>query len=173
VGAFLSVLYSPHVIRRMGSRHSVGFSMALLAAGLIALPFSHWLGLAVAIYAMMGSARGVGGIAISSTMMEIVPKHFMGRVQNTFYFAGTVLQIAFGYLVGVAAHKLALSVGFFVVGTMYAIAALTAMWPVAPPEQYLEPEPVAAEGSLPLDFGAGRAHGECVPANPEHDSERT
>jgi MFS family permease len=172
VGAFLSVLYSPRVIRKAGSRHSVGFSMALLAASLLALPFSHWLGIAVAIYALMGSARGVGGIAISSTMMEVVPKHFMGRVQNTFYFAGTVLQIAFGYLVGVVAHKVALSVGFFVVGTMYAIAAVTAMWPVAPPEKYLEPELVAAEGSLPLDVGAARARGEVAAANPGHDSER-
>lgn len=172
VGAFLSVLYSPLVIHRRGARHAVGFSMALLALCQFSLPFSRWLALAVAIYALMGSARGVGGIAISSTMMEIVPKHFMGRVQNTFYFAGTVLQIVFGYAVGVAAHKLALSIGFFVVGTMYAIAALAAMWPVAPPEQFLEPEPVAAEGSLPLDFGAAPAHGEVVPANPEHDSER-
>lgn len=173
VGAFLSVLYSPLLIRRAGARHSVGFSMALLALSLFLLPFSRWLAIAVAIYAVMGSARGVGGIAISSTMMEIVPKHFMGRVQNTFYFAGTLMQVAFGYLVGVAAHKLALSVGFFVVGTMYAVAAVTAVWPVAPPEQYLEPEPVAAEGSLPLDVGACRAHGEVVPANPEHDTERS
>ena len=172
VGAFLSVLYSPRVIRQAGSRHSVGFSMALLAASLVVLPFSHWLGIAVAIYALMGSARGVGGIAISSTMMEIVPKHFMGRVQNTFYFFGTVLQIAFGYLVGVAAHKLALSIGFFVVGTMYAVAAVTALWPVAPPEKYLEPQLVAAEGSLPLDLGAARARSEVVPAAPEPGSER-
>jgi MFS family permease len=172
VGAFLSVLYSPLVIRKAGSRHSVGFSLALLALSLFLLPFSHWLAVAVAIYALMGSARGVGGVAISSTLMEIVPKHFMGRVQNTFYFAGTVLQIAFSYLVGMVAHKFALSIGFFVVGAMYAVAALTSMWPVAPPERYLEPELVAAEGSLPLDVGAARAHGEVVPANPEHDSER-
>jgi MFS family permease len=172
IGAFLSVLYSPWTIRRRGARHSVGFSMALLALCLFLLPFSPGLGLAVAFYVVMGSARGVGGIAISSTMMEIVPKHFMGRVQNTFYFAGTALQIAFGYLVGVAAHELALSIGFYVVGAMYAVAALTAMWPVAPPEQFLQPEPVAAEGSLPLDFGAAPAHGEVVPANPEHDSGR-
>lgn len=172
VGAFLSVLYSPRLIRNAGARHAVGFSMALLALSQFLLPFSRWLAIAVAIYAVMGSARGVGGIAISSTMMEIVPRHFMGRVQNIFYFAGTLLQVAFGYLVGVAAHKVALSVGFFVVGAMYAVAAVTAMWPVAPPEKYLEPELVAAEGSLPLDVGAGRAHGEVVPANPEHDTER-
>lgn len=172
IGAFLSALYAPAVIRRMGSRHSVGGSMALLALSLFALPFSRWLALAVFIYALMGSARGVGGIGISSTMMEIVPKHFMGRVQNTFYFAGTLLQIGVGYAVGVAAHKLALSIGFFVVGGMYALATLAAIWPVAPPEQHLRPEPVPAEGSFPLEMGAAPARGESVPANPEHDNLR-
>ena len=170
-GAFLSALYAPMVIRRAGSRHAVGFSMALLAVSQFILPFSHWLGIAVMIYGLMGSARGVGGIAISSTMMEIIPKHFMGRVQNTFYFAGTVLQIALGYLVGVMAHKFALASGFYVVGTLYAIAAVTAMWPVAPPEKHIQPEPVPAEGSFPLEMGAAPAHGESVPANPGRASE--
>jgi MFS family permease len=172
-GAFLSALYAPMLIGRAGSRHSVGASMALLAVSLFLLPYSHFLAIAVAIYAVMGSARGVGGIAISSTMMEIVPKHFMGRVQNIFYFAGTVAQIALGYLVGVAAHKLALTIGFYVVGALYLVASVTAMWPAAPPERHLRPEVVAAEGSFPLDMGAGSAHGEVVPANPDHDAERT
>jgi MFS family permease len=173
VGAFLSALYSPALIRRAGSRHSVACSMGLLALSLFLLPSSRWLALAVAVYALMGSARGVGGIAISSTMMEIVPKHFMGRVQNTFYFAGTLLQIVLGYMVGVAAHKFELAIGFYVVGGLYAVAAITAMWPVAPPERHFEPEPVPAEGSFPLEMGAAPAHGESVPANPDHDSERT
>jgi MFS family permease len=173
IGAFLSALYAPALIRGAGSRHSVGFSMALLAASLFLLPFSHWLALAVLIYGAMGSARGIGGIGISSTMMEIVPKHFMGRVQNTFYFAGTLLQIAIGYLVGVVAHKFALAYGFYMVGFLYAVAALAAMWPVAPPEKHSQPEPVAAEGSsFPLEMGAAAAHGEAVPADPGHDSER-
>ncbi|HSB74772.1 MAG TPA: MFS transporter, partial [Terriglobales bacterium] len=93
IGAFLSVLYAPLVIRRMEGRRTVAFSMALLAASIFIAPHSRLLALAVALYALMGSARGVGGIAISSSMMEHVPKHFMGRVQNTFYFAGTVLQV--------------------------------------------------------------------------------
>jgi MFS family permease len=171
-GAFLSALYAPVIIRRAGSRHAVGGSMALLGVSLFLLPFSRWLAIAVAIYAVMGSARGVGGIALSSTMMEIVPKHFMGRVQNTFYFAGTLLQIGIGYLVGIAAHKIALSLGFYIVGGLYALATLAAVWPVAPPEKHLQPEPVAAEGSYPLEMGAAPAHGESVPANPEHDSDR-
>jgi len=176
IGAFLSALYAPLVIRRAGSRHSVSFSMGLLALCLFTLPFSRWLAIAVLIYAVMGSARGVGGISISSTMMEVVPKHFMGRVQNTFFFAGTVLQMVVGYSVGVAAHKIALSVGFFIIGGLYALAAVCAMWPVAPPEKHpvpeKTPEPVATEGSFPLEMGAAPSHGESVPANPEHDGER-
>ncbi|HSE49811.1 MAG TPA: MFS transporter [Terriglobales bacterium] len=172
IGAFLSALYAPALIKRMGSRHSVAMSMALLALSLFVLPVSRWLALAVLIYAVMGSARGVGGIGISSTMMEIVPKHFMGRVQNLFYFAGTALQIGVGYMVGVTAHKTSLTYGFFMVGALYLLATLAAIWPVAPPEKYLQPEPVAAEGSYPLEMGAAPAHGESVPANPEHDAER-
>lgn len=172
LGAFLSALYAPAVIRRLGGRHSVAYSMSLLALSLVALPYSHWLAVAVAIYGLMGSARGVGGIAISSSMMELVPKHFMGRVQNTFYFAGTVLQIGIGYAVGVVAHKVSLTIAFFLVGGLYAVAALAALWPVPAPESYATPEPVAAEGSLPLDIGAAPAHGEVVPANPEHDQTR-
>jgi DHA3 family macrolide efflux protein-like MFS transporter len=172
IGAFLSALYAANVIRRAGSRHSVGFSMALLSLCLFVLPFSRLLAVAVMIYAVMGSARGVGGISISSTMMEVVPKHFMGRVQNTFFFAGTLLQMFVGYAVGVAAHKIGLAVGFYTIGVLYAAAAVCAMWPVAPPEKHLQPEPVATEGSFPLEMGSAPAHGESVPANPEHDSER-
>jgi hypothetical protein len=40
----------------------------------------------------MGSARGVSGVAMNTSIMEQVPQHFMGRVQNTFYFMGTALQ---------------------------------------------------------------------------------
>lgn len=172
IGAFLSALYAPALIKRMGSRHSVAMSMGLLTVSLVVLPFSHWLALAVFVYAIMGSARGVGGIGISSTMMEIVPKHFMGRVQNLFYFAGTVLQVGIGYLVGVTAHKSGLMYGFFMVGGLYAFATLAAGWPVAPPERHVRPEPVPAEGSFPLEMGAAPAHGEAVPANPERDADR-
>jgi len=172
IGAFLSALYAPAVIQRLRGRRSVALSMGLLTLSLFLLPFSRWLAVAVAIYALMGSARGVGGIGISSTVMEIVPKHFMGRVQNLFYFAGTALQIGVGYLVGVTAHKTSLTYGFFVVGALYALATLAAIWPAPPPEKHVQPEPVAAEGAFPLEMGAAPAPGEAVPANPEHDAER-
>jgi DHA3 family macrolide efflux protein-like MFS transporter len=130
VGAFLSALYAPLVIRRLEGRRTVAVSMALLAGSIFLAPYSRLLALAVALYALMGSARGVGGIAISSSMMEQVPQRFMGRVQNAFYFAGTALQIGLSVIVGAAAHHVGLALGFALIAGVYFVAFLTAAWPL-------------------------------------------
>ena len=80
----------------------------------------------------MGSSRGVGGVAISSGMMEFVPKHYMGRVQNTFFFLATIVQLTFGFLVGATAHRVSLTLAFAIVGTTYLAAALSTMLPLRP-----------------------------------------
>ena len=130
VGAFLSAAYSAFLIRRLRGRRSVALSMAVLGGCLFLLPYSRFLKVAMAIYFVMGSARGIGGVGITSGMMELVPVQFMGRVQNTFYFLATVLQIAFAMVIGTVAHRIALSGGFMIVGTLYFLAAATAIWPV-------------------------------------------
>jgi hypothetical protein len=86
IGAFISVFYASSFIRRNGVNRSVMLTMGLIAISLFLLPVSRWLALAVTIYFVMGSCRGTGGIALSSEMMELVPRHMMGRVQNTFAF---------------------------------------------------------------------------------------
>ena len=63
-------------------------------------------------------------------MMELVPKHFMGRVQNTFYFLGTLMQLAFSFIVGTVSHTRGLAQGFAIVGGIYLLACLTGSWPV-------------------------------------------
>ena len=130
VGAFLSVFYAATFIRRNGANHSVTLSMGVIAASLFLLPISRWLALAVLIYFLMGSSRGVGGIALSSEMMHLVPRHFMGRVQNAFSFVASGLQICTALLVGEAAHRDGLLYGFWMVGAMYLAAALAAWIPV-------------------------------------------
>jgi drug/metabolite transporter superfamily protein YnfA len=69
-------------------------------------------------------------VAITSTMMELVPKHFMGRVQNTFYFLGTLMQLVFSFVVGTVSHNRGLAQGFAIVGGIYLLACLTGSWPV-------------------------------------------
>jgi MFS family permease len=129
-GAFVSALYAPLLIAGLGSRRSIAISMGLLTISMILAPLSPMLAIAVFLYGVMGSARGVSGVAMNTSIMEQVPQHFMGRVQNTFYFAGTALQICLALLVGAVAQA-SLVAGFSIIGMVYAVAFVCASWPVA------------------------------------------
>ena len=128
-GAFLSALYAPQFIARFGSRRAIAISMGMLSISMILAPLSPMLAIAVGMYGVMGSARGLTGIAINTSLMEQVPPHFMGRVQNAFYFAGTALQIVLALLVGAVAQW-NLIAGFSIIGMVYAVAFVSAVWPV-------------------------------------------
>jgi hypothetical protein len=81
----------------------------------------------------VGPGQGLAGAAISSTMMEMVPKHFMGRVQNTFFFIGTSMQLVTSITAGAIAEHVSLTLAFSVIGIMYCVAAITTAWPVGVP----------------------------------------
>ena len=146
IGACVSAFFAPRLLRGTGHRMAIVLSMALLGLSLIALPFigAHLrssirmaafvvgtnLVAAVLVYCLMGCCRALGGVAITTSMMEMVPKHFMGRVQNTFYFAGTFLQLGVSVLVGTVAHKYSLAAGFAMVGALYLLACVAGAWPV-------------------------------------------
>jgi MFS family permease len=129
VGAFLSAFYAPMFIKKFGARRSIAISLGVLAVLMTSAPVMPVLALAVLVYALMGSGRGITGVAMNTSMMEQIPQHFMGRVQNTFYFAGTLLQVLQSYLVGAVAQR-NLIAGFSVIGFVYAIGFVTATWPV-------------------------------------------
>jgi MFS family permease len=130
VGAFLSALYAPAAIAKLGSRGSIAISMAILTVAMALSPFSPWLALAVLFYGLMGSARGLSGVAMNTSLMEQVPPHFMGRVQNTFYFFGTMLQIVLGVTVGWVASRVSLAAGFGLIAAVYCLAFGSALWPM-------------------------------------------
>jgi hypothetical protein len=96
---------------------------------MISAPMMPLLALAVVVYALMGSGRGITGVAMNTSLMEQIPQHFMGRVQNTFYLAGTVLQVTQSYVVGAVAQQ-NLAAGFAVIGFVYAVGFITATWPI-------------------------------------------
>lgn len=129
VGAFVSAIYAPALISSLGNRKAIAISMGALALCMTIAPLAPILALAVAAYGVMGSGRGVAGVAMNTTIMQQVPQHFMGRVQNTFYFVGTMLQIVLGFLVGAVAQY-NLAAGFAIIGLVYAIAFVSASWPV-------------------------------------------
>ncbi len=128
-GAFVSAFYAPHFIKKFGARRSIAISLGALTILMIAAPTMPFLALAVVVYALMGSGRGITGVAMNTSLMEQVPQHFMGRVQNTFYAAGTALQVLQSYLVGAVAQA-NLIAGFSVIGLVYAIGFVSATWPV-------------------------------------------
>ncbi|MGD0507680.1 MAG: MFS transporter [Terriglobales bacterium] len=130
VGAFLSALYAPALIARVGARWLIALSMLLLTFTMALSPFSPWLAMAVLLYGVMGPARGVSGVAMNTSLMEQVPPHFMGRVQNSFYFFGTLLQVTLGLAVGWIASRISLAAGFGVIAAVYAVAFGSACWPI-------------------------------------------
>lgn len=129
-GAFVSTLYTAQAIALLGGRRATAFSMALLAACVAIAPVSQFLFLAIAIYFVMGSARGVGGVAMNTSLMEMVPKHLMGRVQNTFNLLGTTLQLVLALAVGAVAHNISLVAGFAIIACVYGLSFVAATVPV-------------------------------------------
>ena len=67
---------------------------------------------------------------MNTSLMEMVPKHLMGRVQNTFYFFGTFLQIVLALSVGAVAHNVSLVGAFAILACVYGLAFVAASWPV-------------------------------------------
>lgn len=130
IGAFISALYAPWMIGHLGARRAIAVSMGMLTACMALAPFSLLLAVAVLLYGLMGSARGLSGVAMNTSLMEQVPVHFMGRVQNTFYFFGTALQIGLALLVAAAAQKVSLAAGFALIAAVYLVAFISAIWPV-------------------------------------------
>jgi len=129
-GAFISATYAPQIIAWIGGRRSIAFSMAILSVCVAFAPISGFLVLAIATYFFMGSARGVGGVAMNTSLMEMVPTHLMGRVQNTFYFAGTFLQLVLAVCVGTVAQKVSLVVAFAILACVYGLSFVASSWPV-------------------------------------------
>ncbi len=78
---------------------------------------------------------------MNTSLMEMVPKHLMGRVQNTYYFFGTFLQIALALCVGAVAHRVSLVAAFAILACVYGLSFVASSWPVSMPVA----EEIAAE----------------------------
>jgi MFS family permease len=130
-GAFFCGLFATQLLALVSPRGATAGAMLVLAFGMFASPFSPWLAGAVLLYGMMGAARGVCGVAMNTTLMQAVPPHFMGRVQNAYNFGGTVLQVLLSLAAAHVAHAFSLVYGFAVIGAAYVFAFLFAAWPLA------------------------------------------
>jgi MFS transporter, DHA3 family, macrolide efflux protein len=101
-------------------------AMATLALGHVAVPYVTFLFGAAILQAIFGFCRSLGGIVSQSSIMAIVPRHFMGRTQSAMAIVTTALQLAMSFSLGWVSEKFNIATGFFLVAVMYAGATLTA-----------------------------------------------
>lgn len=139
-GAFVSALFTPWFIANLGARRSIAIALGFLAILASLAPLAPMLAGAVLIYAIMGVGRGVNGVAMNTCLMEQVPQHLMGRVQNAYNLGGTSLQIVLALIVG-AVSQYNLVAGFAIIGLVYALGFVTAVWPLGETEVLGEATP--------------------------------
>src|SRR5579863_7748410 len=66
VGAFVSSFYAPFFIRKFGAKRSIAISLGVLSVLMISVPVMPALWLAVTVYALMGSGRGITGVSLNT-----------------------------------------------------------------------------------------------------------
>jgi MFS family permease len=92
----------------------------------VAVPFVTFLLGAAILQGCFGFFRALGGIVAQSSLMSIVPRHFMGRTQSAFAIFATVLQLAMSFSLGWIAQRFSVAMGFFLLALMYAGATFSA-----------------------------------------------
>jgi uncharacterized membrane protein YgaE (UPF0421/DUF939 family) len=75
--------------------------------------------------------------------MEVVPRQYMGRVQNMFAMVSRTLQIGLGMALGLLAHHAGLRLAFLALGMTYIFAALAAAF-AGSPTTVLKTQPARA-----------------------------
>jgi hypothetical protein len=123
IGAFLSTFVAARVIRNLGWRVVVPACMLLISASFYGVPYSGIIWIAAGLYFVGGVARGVGGVALSTGIMDAVPKQFMGRVQTLFSIGAIFLQVTLAPLVGRVAQSISLRLAISCVGSLYLLAS--------------------------------------------------
>jgi MFS transporter, DHA3 family, macrolide efflux protein len=104
-------------------------ALTTLAIGHALFPYARILVTAVAMNALFGMCRAVGGVLTQSSIMAAVPQRLMGRTQSAFSVIATILQLIMSFTLGWFAQHVTLSFAFALLGAIYAggvVAALRA-----------------------------------------------
>jgi MFS family permease len=102
-------------------------ALATLAIGHTLFPYARLLAVAVAMNALFGACRALGGVLTQSSIMTAVPARLMGRAQSAFSVIATVLQVIMSYALGWFAQNFELSLAFLLLGAIYGGAVLAAL----------------------------------------------
>jgi MFS transporter, DHA3 family, macrolide efflux protein len=100
---------------------------AVLAAGHMATPFVAFLVGAVMMQMIFGFCRALGGVVAQSSLMSIVPKHFMGRTQSAMAILTTGVQLAMSFALGWVAEGAGLVAGYALLALLYTGSTISAV----------------------------------------------
>jgi DHA3 family macrolide efflux protein-like MFS transporter len=101
-------------------------AIAVLSTGHFITPFVSYLVGAVTIQMIFGFCRAASGVVAQSSLMSIVPKHFMGRTQSAMAILTTVMQLMMSFALGWLSQRINIYAGFALLGLMYAGAGFFA-----------------------------------------------
>jgi DHA3 family macrolide efflux protein-like MFS transporter len=98
-----------------------------LAAGHMATPLVAFLVGAVMMQILFGFCRALGGVVAQSSLMTIVPRHFMGRTQSAMAILTTVVQLFMSIALGWVAQGAGLIAGYALLALLYTGATVSAI----------------------------------------------
>jgi DHA3 family macrolide efflux protein-like MFS transporter len=101
-------------------------AIAALCTGHFIVPFVSFLVGAVTMQTIFGFCRAVSGVVAQSSLMTIVPRHFMGRTQSAMAIVTTVLQLLMSLSLGWIGQRVSLFAGFAFLALMYGGAGIFA-----------------------------------------------
>lgn len=101
-------------------------AFAAMALGHVAAPFVAILLAASLLQGMFGFCRAFGGVVAQSSLLTIVPRHFMGRTQSAMAIVTTAVQLAMCVALGWVAERMGIIAGYALLALLYAGATLTA-----------------------------------------------
>ena len=100
---------------------------AVLSAGHMATPFVAFIVGAVMMQMIFGFCRAMGGVIAQSSLMSIVPRHFMGRTQSAMAILTTVVQLLMSFALGWVAQGAGLIAGYALLALLYTGSTVSAI----------------------------------------------
>ena len=97
-------------------------ALAGLATGHMVVPFAAFLTGAVLLQFFFGMCRALGGVVAQSTLMTIVPRHFMGRTQSAIAILTTAIQLLMSFALGWVAQSAGIIAGYALLALLYVFA---------------------------------------------------
>jgi len=121
IGAITGGLLASQLSQTLRMSLYVG-AMVVLSVGHFIVPFISFVVGAVTMQMIFGFCRAVSGVVAQSSLMSIVPHHFMGRTQSAIAILTTALQLVMSFSLGWLAQRINIYAGFALLGLIYAIA---------------------------------------------------